>query len=164
MLLPFGNWYSWDVIINSFYVPHIAISMVSVGLFIRIISENNKKKLLFRLLLAVILSLSAGMGGVRQLMICYVPLGIASLIFIWKDHLKKPDTLIEKEEGGGSGSDLKSKLGLVKNDLTLRALVMSIIYGISAVAGFLINDKLIARYIQYAPKSAAIWAETDIPT
>lgn len=162
MLLPFGNWYSWDVIFNSYYVPHISISLVSVGLFIRIIGETHKKKLSVLLFSALVLSLSAGMGGVRQLMICYVPLGIASLIFIWKDHLKKSDVMLTGKVCEKTGSNLRSKIDFVKNDLTIRALIMSIIYGISAVIGFLINDRILAKHIQYSPKSAAIWAETDI--
>ena len=32
--LPVGQWYGWNVIYNSYYIPHIAISMVSVALII----------------------------------------------------------------------------------------------------------------------------------
>lgn len=34
VVLPVGQWYGWNVIYNSYYIPHIAISMVSVALII----------------------------------------------------------------------------------------------------------------------------------
>ena len=37
LICPFGQWYAWNVIYNSYYVPHIVISLVSVAMFIQLL-------------------------------------------------------------------------------------------------------------------------------
>ena len=84
-IAPFGRWYGWNVIFNSYYVPHIVISILSLALVCSIVRNNKKwyssKKILLTLFLFT-LGFMAGLGGVRQLMICYVPLFAVSIILL----------------------------------------------------------------------------------
>ena len=117
--LPVGQWYGWNVIYNSYYIPHIAISMVSVALIIaysrsadsqspaakesqspaakdsqstttrdsqspaavtKITSNGTiSSKQMITLLLICLLGFVAGLGGTRQLMICYAPAFLAAV-------------------------------------------------------------------------------------
>ena len=119
VVLPVGQWYGWNVIYNSYYIPHIAISMVSVALIIaysrsadsqspaakesqspaakdsqstttrdsqspaavtKITSNGTiSSKQMITLLLICLLGFVAGLGGTRQLMICYAPAFIAAV-------------------------------------------------------------------------------------
>ncbi len=83
-ILPLGLWYGWNVVFDSYYVPHIAISLFSLGLFIRTNSNIGKKEKNITLVLLLLLSLLAGLGGVRQLMICYAPLFVSALCLFLK--------------------------------------------------------------------------------
>lgn len=119
VVLPVGQWYGWNVIYNSYYIPHIAISMVSVALIIaysrsadsqspaakesqspaakdsqstttrdsqspaavtKITSNGTiSSKQMITLLLICLLGFVAGLGGTRQLMICYAPAFLAAV-------------------------------------------------------------------------------------
>ncbi len=79
LMFPFGNWYAWNVLFSSFYVPHLVISMVSLGLLVHslTLSEKEGRAKVCGVVLAVLLaalSFVSVLGGVRQLMICYAPL------------------------------------------------------------------------------------------
>ena len=127
VVLPVGQWYGWNVIYNSYYIPHIAISMVSVALIIAYsrsaksqttvqqesqtapvllsqtaVQQQRQKitapegqvtvpatgtdsngtissKQMITLLLICLLGFVAGLGGTRQLMICYAPAFLAAV-------------------------------------------------------------------------------------
>ena len=127
VVLPVGQWYGWNVIYNSYYIPHIAISMVSVALIIAYsrsaksqttvqqesqtapvllsqtaVQQQRQKitapegqvtvpatgtdsngivssKQIIILLLICLLGFVAGLGGTRQLMICYAPAFLAAV-------------------------------------------------------------------------------------
>lgn len=84
-IAPFGRWYGWKIIFNSYYVPHIVIPILSLDLVCTIIRNNKKwhssKNIVFTLLLFA-LGFMSGLGGVRQLVICYVPLFAVSIILL----------------------------------------------------------------------------------
>lgn len=89
VIAPFGRWYGWNVIFNSYYVPHIVISIISLALLCEINTNNNTAHKLRRniyILLLFLLAFMSGLGGVRQLMICYVPLlGVGVILLIMKE-------------------------------------------------------------------------------
>lgn len=83
MLLSFsttGAHYFWVVLEDLFYLPYISISFISLGLCLRYgkIIKNNKKILL--VLLSLALSCAAGVGGLRQIAVTYLPLFICMLL------------------------------------------------------------------------------------
>ena len=97
---PFGQWYVRIVTFGQSYVTYFIIAFVSMGLFFRAVqggrTSSQKDRgnntavlgLVYGILLAVI-SLIAGLGGVRLLMICYAPLFATSLVVVLFAHFVK---------------------------------------------------------------------------
>ena len=85
LICPFGQWYAWNVIYNSYYVPHIVISLVSVAMFIRLLKTEKKSLRIVLIVLSVLLALVAGLGGVRQLMVCYILSWMSVVILFFTD-------------------------------------------------------------------------------
>jgi len=82
LVCPIGQWYAWNVLLNLYYVPHISITLVSIGLFIAALRHERARKIIDYILLAL-LAMFAAMGGLRQLMICYVPMGLALCLLVY---------------------------------------------------------------------------------
>ena len=136
LICPIGQWYAWNVIYNSFYVPHIAISLISVGLFLHIL--KTKKRLTAYILTAVslILSFIAGLGGVRQVLVCYAPLFLTSVILFLLNTEKKE----------------KWKMLLLS-------------FGILACggAGYLVNANVLSKIYTFKDYNDTLWQEFTLP-
>lgn len=73
---PFSPVYQDIVLYGLYYIPHLCIIFLTLGL---LLNRNEKwKQLHFWLLL--ILSFVAGLGGIRMLVVCYVPLFLATIL------------------------------------------------------------------------------------
>jgi len=73
----------FDVVLKGlYYIPHICISFLTIGMIIQYMKTDNilLKKILFFIMTA--LSLISGLGGLRQIVILYLPLLIVSIL--WK--------------------------------------------------------------------------------
>lgn len=85
IIAPFGRCYGWNVIFNSYYVPHITISIISLALMCEIIKSSGKPRSIKKyicIILLFALGFMSGLDGVRQLMICYVPLFAVGFILM----------------------------------------------------------------------------------
>ncbi len=91
LLLPISEIYSDIILIGLYYIPHIVISFLSVGLILHIekcydgtkYAPDNKTLVLTGAL--CLLAVLAGMGGPRQLMVLYIPLTLAGLWLWYKE-------------------------------------------------------------------------------
>lgn len=126
LLLPASTTYFSIVLHGAYYIPHIAISFLTLAL----IEDYYARQKKYLLIILGILSLLAGMGGPRQLFVLYIPLGMTAVYVIGErmvqDHLKLRDI----------------------KQFRMEALV----YGIpclGAVAGYLINTQILSRYYIY---------------
>lgn len=94
VISPFGRWYGWNVIFHSHYAPHIVISMVTLALLCVIIRNNtalpHSLKGIICIIILLISGFIVGLSGVRQLLICYVPIFAVSIILL---YLKDTQTL-----------------------------------------------------------------------
>lgn len=74
MILPLSDAYFRFVMFGSYYVPHIFVSFVTFGLVFYFCSgkKNNLRYVSFGI--AMLLAVLAGMGGLRQLLVLYIPL------------------------------------------------------------------------------------------
>lgn len=79
-ICPVGPWYGWNVLYNLYYVMHVATTMVTLALFVRFINRKNPVEKKWEIVLLTLISLLAGMVGIRRLMICIVPLWLASIV------------------------------------------------------------------------------------
>lgn len=80
LMLPFSYIYSDIVLLGLYYIPHISISFFSMGLVFAVENANDEKLKKRRLITLLILSLLAGIGGPRQIIIFYLPLLLTALI------------------------------------------------------------------------------------
>lgn len=91
-ILPFSHLYNGFVISGMYYVPHIAILLFTLGTVPYI--ENRKKGYKAIFILTSIISLLAGMGGLRQLLILYIPLAATHILLFIIEKTEEQKKLI----------------------------------------------------------------------
>ncbi len=74
-LLPLSMDYFYILHVGVFYIPHVAISFAAFGLCLQ---GARKKRPILPGAALLMLSVAAGMGGLRQLLVLYVPLALAA--------------------------------------------------------------------------------------
>lgn len=79
MILPSSREYFEFATHGTYLIPHLIISILSVALFIDIQDLNGKDRNT-RLLLMGILAFIAGLGGVRHILVLYIPLFIVATL------------------------------------------------------------------------------------
>lgn len=187
LICPFGQWYAWNVIYNSYYVPHIVISLVSVAMFIQLLKTEKKSLRIILIVLSVLLALVAGLGGVRQLMVCYIPLWMSVVILFFTDSgnrvpvpgFKKTVLLKDKEikadsddsetdetgeeeknvESGESTEEdkIKAKKPIYDSRFYMTIIASAILFG--SFIGYLINDKVLSNIYSFKDYTETIWME-----
>lgn len=92
-LLPISVCWGRIALYNCYYIPHIAFSLLIVGLIFS--NKYNVKNIIF----LGVLSFAGGLGGIRQLLMTHIPAVFAVLIF-WgiRDcfHQKQEELFIKK--------------------------------------------------------------------
>ncbi len=79
LMLPFSGVYFWYVLKAPYYIPHIAITFFTIGLYEQYINEKQKRNEYLYLSMASLCAILAGIGGPRQMIILYIPLALASM-------------------------------------------------------------------------------------
>lgn len=88
LLLPYSETYFRIVLYGTYYIPHICISFVMLGLLLRWTEATGRRR--FAVAAAgLLLSVGAGMGGVRQLFIFYGPFFLAAAL-LWLRERRGP--------------------------------------------------------------------------
>lgn len=129
LLCPLSSDYFGMVLAGTYYIPHIAITFISLGLFISIKESDLKHKLTWiKIVSLCFLALIAGLGGLRQLVILYVPMVICSTLYIISYINKHGFTMS-------------------KNDFKDIGISLSML--ISAGFGYLINAKVLSNLIHF---------------
>lgn len=110
LFLPFSHDYAYIILYGLYYIPHVAISFTTAAmvLHIRNCGSASKKRILSIVLF--LLSVAAGMGGPRQIVICYLPL---LLLFLLQSYQRKRPEIIGALiafAGGAVGYGINSKL------------------------------------------------------
>ncbi len=82
LLIPFSPSYHTYVLYGTYYVPHICVSLVCLALSLRIYKTSSNRNRIIMAVIMGVLSLFAGMGGLRQLCILYLPFFCSSFI-LW---------------------------------------------------------------------------------
>lgn len=88
LLLSMSASYFFYVLMGCYYIPHISISFFAVSLCLGFAQEQGKKKTIL-LFLSLLLALLSSVGGLRQIVIIYVPLCLCIMLLatvkIYKD-------------------------------------------------------------------------------
>lgn len=86
ILVPFSSEYYYIVLMSGFYIPHIIITFLTLGLLVKSIKSYyisvDTKKFYVRYIVLCVIALVAGLGGIRQMIILYVPIFIAAVIYL----------------------------------------------------------------------------------
>lgn len=134
LVWPFGSLYALIVLYGSYYVPHIVINFLSLSLmlcFCRIKEKNIFSVMLIAFLTS--LSFAAGLGGVRQLMISYVPIILSGILLY----------LIEKDE-----DEVK---------IVYRFLIAATLALLCALAGYGLNHMVLQKIYTFSNMSEQMW-------
>ncbi|MCC8181724.1 MAG: hypothetical protein LIO45_01890 [Clostridiales bacterium] len=127
LLLPLSCNYFSFTITGLYYIPHIAITFFTFGLLFQYSKCEGKYP---KILLAVLclLSIGAGMGGLRQLAILYIPLVLTDAVLFLSIRLKRmrPETR-----------------------RTRRFFTASLVASLFSVAGYLINSCILSEIYTY---------------
>ena len=77
---PFGFWYFFDVIWGAYYIPHSIFMVLSLALIVKL--SKRQGKVVSYILLAII-SVLAGLNGMRMFVLFYAPIVVAGIIFVY---------------------------------------------------------------------------------
>lgn len=160
LICPFGQWYAWNVIYNSYYVPHIVISLVSVAMFIHLLKTEKKTLRIVLLVLSVLLALVAGLGGVRQLMVCYIPLWMAVVILFFTEHRTCPvkeEKIKNNDNKQDTESETKAGTDFSKSRFFMPVVASAILVG--SFIGYLINENVLSNIYSFKDYTETIWME-----
>ena len=84
-LLPVSVCYGRIVLYNCYYVPHIAISLIIVGLTFAKFDGKRLPWLICRTACLLVLSFLGGLGGIRQAMMTHAPVLLAVFVYYLLD-------------------------------------------------------------------------------
>ena len=98
-LLPVSVCYGRIALYNCYYIPHIVLSLIIVGLIFAKKNSRNPSSKCIRLLSLFIVSFLGGLGGIRQLMMTHIPAILAVLIYYFIDDYinKSNDHVFERK-------------------------------------------------------------------
>lgn len=146
LVWPFGQWYAWNTIYCSYYIPHIVFTMLSIGLLLQILRMKSKRKYLGAAGLVVI-GFLAGLGGNRQLMVCYVPLLFALMMILLIHFLKVVPVTREKYHADGR---------------EVQAVILTLILTAGAVIGYLVNTHIFAQLYHFTNMDDTTWQTLEL--
>lgn len=109
-LLPVSVCYGRIVLYNCYYVPHIAISLILVGLTFAKFEGKSRRWRTITTACLLVLSFLGGLGGIRQAMMTHAPILLAVFVYYVLDdfvckckdaqHARKRLTYLLKALGG----------------------------------------------------------------
>lgn len=133
LMVPFSCEYYIIVIFGLHYIPHIVITFFTLGMFAKVLETKEEKKLSWDVcgifVLCAILGLLEGMGGMRMLIVLYLPLFMAS-VFV---------SLFEEKDY----QVLKWKKTTILN------LAFSCVNLFAAFAGYVVNSKILQKHYNF---------------
>ena len=133
MLLPFSVPYGRIVLYHNYYIFHLILALCTVGLYLRVLRRDLPRTGPLRTALRggalCVTALAAGLGGVRQLMICDVPLCVAALL-----------TALSGEKGDDAPNRLRR---------AAPSLIWALAAAAAGTAGYLINSQVLANLYHF---------------
>lgn len=135
LMLPFSGEYLVFVLTRSYYVPYIVISFVTLAILLKTVNEDDKKKYVLLTIINGNLALVAGLGGLRQILVLYIPLFFAGLFLLYHDDLIFENAEANKFENGGKNSKL---------------FIQSLLLNIFAGVGYILNIKVLRHFYSFS--------------
>lgn len=110
LMMPFSFIYSDIILVGLYYIPHITISFFSMGLVFAMENSDTFPKKRNLGIILFILSLLAGIGGPRQIIIFYLPLLLTAFILLYVTKQFKYHSIYLAFAGSAIGYVLNSKV------------------------------------------------------
>ncbi len=135
-LLPLSDKYAFIVLIGNFYIPHIVISFLSLGLLLKLLNTGSLKKWpsIISAVLLLMLAFVSGLGGVRQMLVFFVPAFLTFAYFSYLDVAHNSKTLY--------GFDFINRFINIVTIVSFIALIF-------CTVGFLINTKFLTQRFSF---------------
>lgn len=140
-LLPFSTVYFYTVIYGVYYIPHIVFGFIIFALIMHIIN-SLKKPYLFYIILFIV-SLMAGLNGLRQVVTLFLPLFVSSLLILYITYFYK--------------AKFKSLIKYLKqlfikkiSSIEFKYFIACTISLIGALIGYFINSHILSKIYTYA--------------
>ena len=133
MIMPFSWEYYSFVLQFPYYVPHIVITLLALALTFRYIDASSTRfvgNIAFAA--GALLSFASGLGGARQVVICYLPLFLSASITFLR-------TLAKPRDDDGIDTRLYTRLFL-----------MAAICLIAVLSGYFVNSRVLSRYYSFS--------------
>lgn len=129
LLVPVGQLYGWIVLYGSYYVPHLCILLVALGLFLTSTGHGGTHRRAATVA-GLVLALVSGLGGVRQPLLCYAPLFLVCALASVVPRLFEDGTA----DAGADEATRQSGLLLLASGV-----------------GYLINGHVLSRFYRFMP-------------
>lgn len=134
LLIPFSGEYFEFVLTRSYYVPHIAISFVTIAVLLKTVKEDDKKYVLLTIINSL-LAIIAGLGGLGQILVLYIPLFVSGLFLRYHDDLLFENTEAHKYD----------------NERNYRRLfVQSLLLLVFVGVGYILNVKVLKCFYSFS--------------
>jgi len=141
LLLPVSVTHAQMLLMHCYYVPHAAIGFFLIGLLIA--GTDLSRKLWQRLLYFiafVLLGFLSGLGGVRQLMVTFLPLLLTGFVLLFTD--RDAGDRIARFDRGDRFTARDARLLL--NSQAVRSFLALLIGSFSAFVGYVVNSRILA--------------------
>ena len=92
LFLPLSSSYLYGVLEGIFYVPYVLLSILAIGLFVRAFHADSKRKRLIWLSISSLTALSAGLAGIRQIFVFYLPAAASSVLLLLNEKKIKKNS------------------------------------------------------------------------
>ncbi len=142
LLLPFSKSYFHFVIVGLYYIPHIAITFLTLGLVFQYLKSNKTGSKAALLILLGVLALVAGLGGPRQLLVLYLPLFVTAFLVFVIPFFKEP---VEEQ---------KMNLLVKKNGQERKFLVAGTLCALFSGIGYILNTKVLSSFFTFSDWSS----------
>jgi hypothetical protein len=143
LIIPLSTQFDVMVTGNLYYIPHICITFVYIGLFFRLIYHKEKYKRIYSVVLNTlffVLSFYLGIAGNRYIIIATVPLFLACL---WLIYRSTEFTDLKKEMNKQNRDSLFKSQPMKQLKYCLGGLVL-------AGAGYVVYTNILAKIFTFA--------------
>lgn len=134
-VFPGGGWYFWQTIYGGYFITYILISLFSFSLIMLSVKAGSKTRKSIYIGILMILGISSGINGIKQLMVFYVPLCLSAVIIF---------ILCLRKCGEGAFSRK-----LVFHEMETGFLVLSVTASAMAFIGYLINSCILSKHFHF---------------
>lgn len=124
LILPLSTIYFNHILKMPLYIPYVSISFISMGLLFNYIRSNKS----IYIILCIFIAFIAGLGGVRQPVVTYIPLFIAAILLNIKNN---DDDFFDR------------------NTIKFKCFLFSFFALLFSVIGFIVNSKILRNYYTF---------------